>query len=306
MFKFSRRIVVACSIIAFVACACLINSFNTHRAEAATKVVDVLIKGGKVFDGSGADGIIEDIGIKDDRIVFIGDASKAKVSAARTIDARGLIVAPGFIDPHTHTLEDLSNPSRKSNENYLMQGVTTVITGNDGGSPLNIADTLSLWQKQGIGTNAALLIGHGTVRRKVLGMKDVAPSVEQLEQMKSLVARAMNDGAFGISTGLFYAPGSYARTEEVIELAKVAIAHGGIYDTHMRSESVGLIDAVKETIRIGREAKIPVHISHIKAFGKEQWGQSYTVISLIKQARAAGVEVTANQYPYTRPLAKVG
>ncbi|GAC1446613.1 MAG: amidohydrolase family protein [Pyrinomonadaceae bacterium] len=303
MFKFSRLIIIAYYLTAFVAGAYLIiYSFTARHVVAASnraQTVDVLIKGGKVFDGSGAEGVVEDIGIKNDRIMFIGDKSKSKIDATRTIDARGLIVAPGFIDPHTHTLEDLSNPERKANEDYLMQGVTTVITGNDGGSPLDIADKLNLWRKQGIGTNAALLIGHGTVRRKVLGMNDVAPSAAQLEQMKSLVARAMDEGAFGMSTGLFYAPGSYAKTEEVIELAKIAAARGGIYDTHMRSESTGLIASVKETIRIGREAKIPVHISHLKAFGKEQWGQSETVISLVKQARASGVDVTANQYPYT-------
>jgi N-acyl-D-amino-acid deacylase len=289
-------------IVAVILCALALVSFanRTVKSESTPRVeqVDVLITGGRVFDGTNADGRIEDVGIKGERIAFVGDAAKANIQAARTIDARGLIVAPGFIDPHTHTLEDLSDAARKSNLNYLMQGVTTVVTGNDGASPLNIAETLNKWNQQGIGTNAALLIGHGSVRRKVLGMNDVAPTSEQLEQMKSLVARAMDEGAFGISTGLFYAPGSYAKTEEVIELSKVAAAHGGIYDTHQRSESTGLIDAVKETLRIGREAQIPVHISHIKAFGREQWGKSDEVIALMRAARASGINATANQYPY--------
>ncbi|MEJ7700884.1 MAG: amidohydrolase family protein [Pyrinomonadaceae bacterium] len=161
-----------------------------------------------------------DIGIRGDRIVFIGNSAKSKMLAARTLDAAGMIVAPGFIDPHTHTLEDLSNPKLNSNENYLMQGVTTVITGNDGGGPVQVAQTLAKWEQQRIGTNAALLVGHNTVRRQIMAMSDSAPTIEQLAEMKNLVGQAMTEGAFGFSTGLYYAPGSFAKTEEVIELAK--------------------------------------------------------------------------------------
>src|SRR5205823_8277821 len=172
----------------------------------------------------------------------------------------------------THTLSDLTGDQTKSNQAYLMQGVTTVITGNDGGSVINVGDTLRKWDEQGIGTNGVLLAGFGTIRGRVLGQSDAQPTAEQLEQEKALVARAMDEGAFGMSTGLYYAPQSYAKTEEVIELSKVAAARGGVYDTHMRDEnsySIGLLGAIKETIRIGREAKIPVHISHIKALGPE-------------------------------------
>jgi N-acyl-D-amino-acid deacylase len=266
-----------------------------------TEQFDLLILRGKLIDGSGRKPRIADVGIRGDRIVFIGDARKENATAARTIDARGLIVAPGFIDPHTHTLGDLSNPDRKSNQAYLMQGVTTVITGNDGGSVLNVAETLRKWDELGVGTNAILLAGHGTIRGRVLGPTDAQPTEAQLEEMKQLVARAMDEGAFGLSTGLYYAPGSYARTEEVIELAKVAAAKGGVYDTHMRDESsysIGLLGSIKETIRIGREAKIPVHISHIKALGPEVWGQSRQAIDLIKRARAQGIDASACQYPY--------
>lgn len=275
------------------------------RAKPATRSqvlkVDILIKGGKVVDGSGGAPRVLDVGVRGDRIVFIGDAARSGVAASRTIDARGLVVAPGFIDPHTHTLEDLSDPKRKTNESYLMQGVTTVFTGNDGDSPLDIAGTLRRWRQQGIGTNAALFVGHGSVRRRVMGMADAEPSAGQLEEMKRLVARAIDEGAFGMSTGLYYAPGSYAKTEEVIELAKVVAASGGVYDTHMRDEdsySIGLLGSIRETIRIGREARIPVHISHIKALGAEVWGKSDEAIRLIKEARAEGINVTANQYPY--------
>lgn len=275
------------------------------RAQVAPRArlaVDLLISRGKVVDGSGARPRVLDVGIRGDRIVFVGDAARGRVRAARTIRAAGLVVAPGFIDPHTHTLEDLSNPARKANENYLMQGVTTVFTGNDGAGPFRVAETLAVWRRGGIGTNAALFVGHGTVRQQAMGMSDAAPTPEQLARMKALVARAMTEGAFGMSTGLYYAPGSFARTEEVIELSRVVAGAGGVYDSHMRDEgsySIGLLGSIEETIRIGREAHVPVHISHIKALGTDVWGQSRAAIRLIEQARAAGVEVTADQYPYT-------
>ncbi len=264
--------------------------------------LDLLILNGKLVDGTGKKPQIADVGIRGDRIAFVGNAEKAHLTAARTIDAGGMVVAPGFIDPHTHTLGDLSDDKRKTNEEYLMQGVTTVVTGNDGGSVVNIGETLAKWDKQGIGTNAILLAGQGTIRGKVMGSTDAQPTAAQLEEMRSMVAQEMEEGAFGLSTGLYYAPGSYSKTKEVIELAKVAAAKGGIYDTHMRDESsysIGLLGSIEETIRIGREAKIPAHISHIKALGPEVWDQSKQAIKLIKKARAQGIEASACQYPYT-------
>ena len=246
--------------------------------------LDLLIRNGSVLDGSGSPAIHADIGIAGDRIVLI-EPHIAR-AAKRTIAATGLVVTPGFIDPHTHTAADLSDPKRAHNEPYLTQGVTTVVTGNDGDSPIDIAATLAKWKQQGIGTNAALFIGQGTVRREIMQMSDAAPTPAQLEQ---------------ISTGLYYAPGSYATTEEVIEVSKVAAQHGGIYDTHIRDESsytIGLLASVRETIRIGKEAHIPVMISHIKALGADVWGQSTQVIALIDDARKAGLNVTASQYPY--------
>ncbi len=283
------------------------SQFYAQRRVNKTSItdelkLDLLIKGGTVIDGSGSAPVKTDIGIRGDRIVFVGKSARLKIDAARTFDAAGMIVAPGFVDPHTHTLEDLSNPKSSGNEDYLMQGVTTVITGNDGDGPFRIAETLEKWRRQGIGTNAALLVGQGNVRGEVLGAGDVQPTIEQLTRMKNLIAQAMDEGAFGMSTGLYYAPGSFAKTEEVIELAKAAAEKGGVYDTHMRDEgsySIGLLGSIRETIRIGREAKIPVHISHIKALGKDVWGQSRQAVRLIKQARAAGIKITANQYPYT-------
>jgi N-acyl-D-aspartate/D-glutamate deacylase len=271
--------------------------------------LDLLIRGGTVMDGTGSQPVITDIGIKADRIAFIGHSSSGQVSAARSIDVTGLIVAPGFIDPHTHTFDDLNTEGRSANLPYLMQGVTTVVTGNDGGGPISPASTFEIWQKQGIGTNAALLVGQGTIRQAVMKMSDAKPSAEELTRMKAMVGEAMDSGAVGISTGLYYAPGSYSTTEEIIELAKVAAAKDGIYDSHMRDESsytVGLLGSIEETIRIGREAKIPVHISHIKALGTDVWGKSTDAIQMIQRARAEGIEVTADQYPYLASGTSVG
>jgi N-acyl-D-amino-acid deacylase len=261
--------------------------------------LDLLLRGGQVIDGTGAAARAADVGIRGDRIVFIGDGSQAK--ARRVLDVHGLVVSPGFIDPHAHVTGDLSNPSANANEAYLYQGVTTVVTGNDGQGPLDSGATLDRWSKQGIGTNAALYIGQGTVRREVMGMSDAAPTDEQLARMKSLVARGMSEGAIGMSTGLYYAPGSYAKTDEVIELARAAAAQGGIYDSHLRDEdsyTIGLLGAIREAIEIARRARIAVHISHIKALGPEVWGQSTEAIKIIRQARAEGLEITADQYPY--------
>jgi N-acyl-D-aspartate/D-glutamate deacylase len=262
--------------------------------------LDLIIRGGTLINGSGSPAQKADLGIAGDRIVFVGSSNGKQ--AARVIDATGLVVTPGFIDPHTHTAGDLSDPKRSRNDAYLMQGVTTVATGNDGDSPKDVGATLAKWERQGIGTNAALFIGQGTVRGEVMKMSDGKPTDEQLAQMRHLVEAAMQQGAIGISTGLYYAPGSYSSTEEVIELAKVAAQYHGIYDTHMRDESsytIGLLGSVRETIRIGREAHLPVMISHIKALGVDVWGQSAEVIKVVDDARREGVNVIASQYPYT-------
>ncbi|MEO6878516.1 MAG: amidohydrolase family protein, partial [Gemmatimonadaceae bacterium] len=275
----------------------------------AQQHVDILIRGGTIVDGTGSPQRAGDVGIRGDRITFIGNAAASKITATRTIDATGLIVAPGFIDPHTHTAGDLSNPSTRANLAYLMQGVTTVVTNNDGGGPIDIAAQLAGWKKHGIGTNAAVYIGEGSVRSAVMGMSDAAPTAPQLDSMEAIVARGMDAGAIGMSTGLYYAPGSYAKTSEIVNLAKVAAAKGGMYDSHIRDESsytIGLIAAVAEAIQIGREAHLPVHISHIKALGVDVWGQSDTVIALIKNARAQGLNVGASQYPYTASGTSVG
>lgn len=280
------------------------------RVHAQTRV-DVLITGGRVIDGTGASARAADVGIRGDRIAFIGNALSEGVTAARTIAANGMVVAPGFIDPHTHTYSDLLSPQRdrRLNAAYLMQGVTTVITGNDGGGPIDVGAQLAKFGRDSIGTNAALFVGFGSVRGRVQGPSSARATPEQLQQMRQLVAQGMDGGALGLSTGLYYAPQNYASTEEVVALAREAASRGGVYDSHLRDESsytIGLVGAVAEAIRIGKEAGMPVHIAHIKALGVDVWGRSDSVIALIRSARAAGQRVTADQYPYTASGTGVG
>jgi len=270
---------------------------------APAREVDVLITGGTLHDGSGAAGRQADIGLLGDRIAFIGNAASAGVSGRRRIDASGLIVAPGFIDPHTHVDTELHSPRRaqRANVGYLTQGVTTVVVGNDGGGEPAVADTLSKLESAGIGTNVATFVGFGPVRKSVMGESSRPPSDAELARMRKLVARGICEGALGFSTGLYYAPQSFARTEEVIALAREAGSRGAIYETHLRdegSESIGLLAAVEEALRIGRESGAAVHIAHIKALGVDVHGLSGEVIALIEAERARGLQVSADQYAW--------
>jgi N-acyl-D-amino-acid deacylase len=280
-------------------------------SAGAQLAVELLLRGGQVIDGTGSTARTADVGVRGDRIVFVGDAARAGVQARRTIDASGYVVAPGFIDPHTHTYGDLLMGRREERQNaaYLLQGVTTVVNGNDGGGPADIAAQLATLTRQGIGTNTALYVGFGTVRRRVLGASSAAPTGGQLAQMRALVDSGMRAGALGLSTGLYYAPQSYAQTDEVIALARVAAAHGGVYDSHLRDESsytIGVVGAVREAIQIGQAAGLPVHIAHLKALGVDVWGRSDSIIAVITAARAAGQRVTADQYPYLASGTGVG
>ena len=262
---------------------------------------DILIINGNIYNGEDTSSRQVSIAIKDDKIIFIGDIDKTAIKSKRTIDAKGLIVCPGFIDPHTHADRDLNDQKKSHNKPFLMQGVTTVVIGNDGNSYYPINKYKTLYEKNGIGTNAVQFIGHGTIRSEVMGNSDKKANDEDIMQMQALVEQEMKSGAFGMSTGLFYAPGSYADTEEVIALAKIVARYHGIYDTHLRDESsfsIGLIPAVKEAIEIGRQAKLPIHISHIKCLGADVWNQSVEIIELIERGNAEGISITANQYPY--------
>jgi len=263
---------------------------------------DLLLINGTLYDGSDQAGKLLDIAITGEKITFIGDAKLAEIFAHETIDVSGLIVAPGFIDPHTHTIDDLSTAETSSNLNYLTQGVTTVITGNDGRGPIEIASTLDKFKQVGIGTNAGLLTGHGTMRQKVLGKENRAPTSKELKAMQTQLITAMSEGSFGLSTGLYYVPGSYADTDEIIELTRVLKTTGGIYESHIRDEStytVGLKAAIEEVIQIGRETTVPVHVSHIKALGVDVWDSSNDIIEMINIARSNGIQISADQYPWS-------
>ena len=259
---------------------------------------DVVIANGTIYDGSGRKSYVADIGITNGIIQTIGDI---RAPAGSTIDAEGMFVAPGFIDIHTHCESGLQSEKGKHAKNYLMQGVTTVVTGNCGGGTYRVEEFFGKLESQGIGPNVIHLVGHGTVRGSVMGQEAREPTVEELEQMKRLLEQGMADGAAGLSTGLFYAPGSFAKTDEIIELAKVAKRHNGIYATHVRDESnynIGLKKAIEEAIAVGEQADIKVEISHIKALGKPVWGLAAEVCDIIEEARTRGIRVYADQYPY--------
>ena len=256
---------------------------------------DLVIKNGRVVDGTGNPWMYTDVAVQGGKIVRLGTipASDAK----RTIDATGLIVAPGFIDVHAH-VESSLGPLPDA-PNFIYDGVTTVITGNCGGSDTNLRvyfDTLRLLRTS---VNVGSLIGHNSVRQKVMKMVFREPTTREQTEMESLVEQAMKDGAVGLSTGLIYTPGTYARTPEIVNLAKVAARYGGLYASHIRNEGQNVKQAIEEAIQISREAHLPVEISHFKVATKPLWGKSTETIELVEAARREGLDVTVDQYPYT-------
>ncbi|NQX93406.1 MAG: amidohydrolase family protein, partial [Erythrobacter sp.] len=264
---------------------------------------DLLIRGGLLVDGTGSAPRLASI-VVDDGIIFAVLEPDSKLPAAvRVIKAEGLIVAPGFIDPHTHADEDLGSfdRARRANLPFAFQGVTTVVVGNDGAGAPDIARQAQFARVHGIGTNVAYLVGFSPVRRALLNMEDRAPQPAELATMRKSVRQAMCEGAWGFSAGLYYVPQSYSQTDEVIALASEAGKLGGYYDTHLRDEStysVTVTGALEEALRIGREGGLPVHVSHIKALGPAVWGQSEAMIRQVEAARASGQRVTADQYPW--------
>ena len=271
----------------------------TAGSVGAQPAYDVLIRNGRVLDGSGNPWFYADVAIRGDRIAAVGDLAGAE--ADTVIDAGGLYVAPGFIDVHSHAGPGLATPELSAAHPLLAQGITTVFINPDGGGAVDLTEQRAGLEKDGLGVNVAPLVPHGSIRREVLGMADRAPTSEEMEAMKALVEAGMEAGAFGLSSGPFYAPGSFAETDELVELAKVAAAHGGVYQSHIRDESsysVGLVAAVDEVIRVAREGALPGIVTHIKALGPPVWGFSGAVVERIERARADGVEVYADQYPY--------
>ena len=264
--------------------------------SSAGEDFDILIRNGTIVDGSGDPGFPGDVGIKGDTIVEIGDLSGK--TAAKTIDADGLVVSPGFIDTHTHVDGDLGKPGSNANLNYLNQGVTTVVTGNCGDGTFEIAKTKTDWEGRGIGTNAVHLVGYGDVRRAVMGTEPREATPEEIEKMRSILRQAMKEGAWGMSTGLEYIPDRYATTEEIIEATKVVGEFGGVYASHQRDEFLRVPEATRETIRIAEEAGVRALTSHLKAARKNAWGMMPEVVDIINDARSRGVDIVADMYPY--------
>ena len=263
---------------------------------------DVLIRHARVVDGSGNPWFRSDVAIKDGHIAAIGDLQSA--TATRVIEANERILAPGFIDVHTHIEGGIEKNPR--GDNFLFDGVTTVVTGNCGGSELNLSEWFNKLDKAGLGLNVASLVGHNTIRREVMGTANRQATAEELQKMESLVERAMRDGAVGFSTGLEYVPGTYANTAEIVELAKVAAARGGVYTSHMRNEGIHELEAITETITVGKEAHIPVEISHLKIDRPAVWGASDQSLALIEKSRRDGIDVVVDQYPYDRASTNLG
>ena len=273
----------------------------TACASPGLEMADLLIRGGTVYTGSDAP-FTGDVAIRGDRIAAVGPGAGRR--ARRIIDASGLIVAPGFIDPHTHVGDDLRSGDARTRliRAFLMQGVTTAFIGNDGGGDPDVAAVLGSASIKPVGINYAAFVGFGSVRKAVVGEANRAPTPGEIERMQAMVVRAMCDGALGLSTGLFYAPESFADTAEIVALASKAAAAGGIYDTHIRDESsytIGLAAAIDEAIAIGRQAGLPVNISHIKALGVDVQGKAPLIIARIEAARRSGQRITADQYPWS-------
>jgi N-acyl-D-aspartate/D-glutamate deacylase len=276
---------------------------SCQTTPALTDFPDLLIMNGTLYDGSGADGRSASVLIDDGKIVRTISENEPLPFARKIIDARGLVVAPGFIDPHTHAASDLASDDerRRANLAFAFQGVTTVVVGNDGSGAPDIAAQAIAAREDGIGTNVAYLAGFGPIRETVIGDANRAPMDAEIDEMRKLTRQAMCEGAWGLSTGLYYVPQNYAASDELTALAKEVSALGGYYDTHMRDEStynITVEGALAETLEIGRDAQIPVHIAHIKALGPAVWGHSARMIAMIEAAQAAGQRVTADQYPW--------
>jgi N-acyl-D-amino-acid deacylase len=268
-----------------------------HRAAptaaAPAPAYDLLITNARIVDGTGNPWFRADVGVKNGRISRIGHINPG--DAARVIDARGQIVAPGFIDVHTHVESIYRQPDA---ENFVRMGVTSLVTGNCGTSETNIAQFLGKIRTTPLAVNLATLIAHGSVRREVLGLENRAPTPAELQRMEAIVEQAMKDGAVGLSTGLIYVPGTYAKTDEIVALARVAARYNGVYATHMRNEGNEVLAAIRESLQIGEQAGMPVEISHFKISSRKLWGQSAQTIGLVREARRRGQVVTVDQYAY--------
>jgi N-acyl-D-amino-acid deacylase len=281
----------------------LLAALTRWLAPAAqTPAFDLLIRNGRIVDGTGSPWYRGDVAIAGDTIVRI--AASIDEPAARVIDVDGMVIAPGFIDIHTHARRGIFDVPTA--DNYVRQGVTTLIEGPDGGSPIPLGPFLAKVAATPITPNFASFVGQGSVRGQVVGDVDRPATSDELERMRALVRQGMEDGALGLSSGLFYVPGNFTPTAEVIELARVAGRLGGIYITHMRDEASKVVDSVRETIAIGEQGGLPTQITHHKVVGKKNWGKSVDTLRMIDEARARGVDATIDQYPYTASSTSIG
>lgn len=270
---------------------CLLPLFTI----AQNPLVDILIKNGKVIDGTGNNWFYADVAVQNGKILKVGRS--LNLPAKKIIDAKGLFVAPGFIDVHTHLEGDENRDPNATN--FILDGVTTCITGNCGSSNTDIGKYLGWIDSLKLSINVATLVGHNDIRKAVMGRANRDASPVEMKQMEELVEKAMQDGAVGLSTGLIYIPGTYTKTPEIVDLAKIAARYNGVYVSHMRSEGDSIIPAINEALTIGREANIPVEISHFKLSGQHNWGRSKETVPMIEAARKEGIDVTVDQYPYT-------
>lgn len=279
-----------------------VSTLVATNLHANAEAYDVIIENGLIVDGTGSDGYQADIALKGDIIVAIGDLSEHH--SVKRLDAKGHIVSPGFIDLHSHS--DRNIIERPDATNNVKQGVTTLLAGNCGGSPVDVAKFLSTLDEAELGVNMALLIGHNSVRRKVMQRKNRHATDAEMAEMKALVKNAMEAGAYGMSSGLIYIPGAYSPPEETQALASVVNEYGGFYATHMRNESKQVVESVEEVVELASKTGIGVHISHHKAAGPGAWGMSEQTLGLIDKNRAAGLDVTLDQYPYTASNTNLG
>jgi N-acyl-D-amino-acid deacylase len=290
-----QQIILSITFVAFLAAVVLAGAYVATNPE-----IDILISGGTVVDGTGADPYVADVAIKDKKIFGVSrwrfSFSKARIQ----INAKGKIVAPGFIDVHTHIEGNIPDKEPFRPDNFLLQGVTTLITGNCGRSRTLLDDLFTSLEKHGTYINVASLIGHNSVRKEVMGASTDAPTVEELRRMELVVENAMRDGALGFSTGLIYLPGRFAKQDEVVALARQSAAHGGLYVSHIRDEGSEGIAALKEALLIGKKAGSATHISHMKSSGRTQWYTMKDRLLLLEQSRVEGQQVTLDAYPYDR------
>lgn len=286
------------------ALAAVVMTLSMTESSGQPIEADILLRGGTVIDGSGAARRSGDVAMKGNRIIAVGAA--IDVQAPWIIDCTGLIICPGFIDLHNHSDSQVVRAETRAVVNYITQGCTTIVTGNCGSGPVDTGAYYSDIDEHGVGPNVAHLIPQGSLRRQVLGSNNVPPDAAQLQEMLDLADKAMQDGAWGMSTGLIYVPSSYATTDEITAIARIVSQHGGIYASHIRGEGTGLLNSVNEALQIGRDADLPVHISHFKSSGRDAWGLVREAARMIAKERAAGRPVTADQYPYIASSTSLG